>query len=149
MPVTLWDVHSLHSLPCVQVFSLVLSRSPGVVGEVIEGELRTADSICIGMLNILLVRRCTLAFPTDHLLRTLPAQPTRLRANEIISGGLALNCGLDGCPPGRQQLGSIPTGTLGHSLELLCSVVMCRTACSALDWYLQTCNYAAFSALFC
>ena len=98
---------------------------------------------------MLLVRRCTLALPTDHLLWTLPDQPTRVRANEITSGGLALNCGLDGCPPGRQQLGSIPTGTLGHSLELLCSVVLCRTTCSAPDLYLQTCFYAAFPALFC
>jgi hypothetical protein len=103
---------------------------------------------CIGVL-MLLVRRCTPTLPADHLLRTLPAQATQLRAIEITSGGLAVNVGIGECPPGRQQLGSIPAGTLGHSLELLCSVVLCRITCSAPDLYLQTCFYAAFPALFC
>jgi hypothetical protein len=115
---------------------------------VIEGELRTVGLTCIGVL-MLLVRRCTPTLPADHLPRTLPAQATQLRAIEIASGGLAVNVGIRECPPGRQQLGSIPAGTLDHSLQLLCSVVMCRSPCSAPDLYLQTCFHAAFSALFC
>jgi hypothetical protein len=89
------------------------------------------DSICIGVL-VLLVRRCTPALPADHLPRTLPAQATQLRAIEIASGGLAVNVGIGECPPGRQQLGSIPAGTLDHLRVLSCSVGVRRTTCRAL-----------------
>jgi hypothetical protein len=106
------------------------------------------DFTCLGVL-MLLVRRCTPALPGEHLPRTLPAQATQLRAIEIASGGLAVNVGIGECPPGRQQLGSIPAGTLGHSFELLSYVVLCRATCSAHDRYLQICFSVAFSALFC
>jgi hypothetical protein len=62
------------------------------------------------------------------LLRTLLTQATQLRANEIASGGRAVHFGIGECPPGRQQLGSIPAGTLGHSLVPQCSVGVHRIA---------------------